>query len=113
MRQQCDNPQINAVVETALTGARAEEVLVIDERSWEVIANPVVSSGQVVGAVVLVMDVTEREQREQAHQAPYPTQNDDPYGDFEVNFEDVEHYDGFEPYPYDRRPYDEGEDGYE
>ena len=55
----------------------------------------------------------EREQREQAHQAPYPTQNDDPYGDFEVNFEDVEHYDGFEPYPYDRRPYDEGEDGYE
>ena len=65
LRQQCDNPQINAVVETALTGARAEEVLVIDERSWEVIANPVVSSGQVVGAVVLVMDVTEREQREQ------------------------------------------------
>ena len=35
------------------------------ERTLSVIASPVLESGQVAGAVVLTMDVTEREQREQ------------------------------------------------
>ena len=57
-------PEIFDAVDTALSGSHAELLLTIDETSWQVLANPVVASGQVAGAVVLFMDVTEREQRE-------------------------------------------------
>ena len=56
--------EIFDAVDTALSGSHAELLLTIDETSWQVLANPVVASGQVAGAVVLCMDVTEREQRE-------------------------------------------------
>ena len=56
--------EIFVAVDTALSGSHAELLLTIDETSWQVLANPVVASGQVAGAVVLFMDVTEREQRE-------------------------------------------------
>ena len=56
--------EIFDAVDTALSGSHAELLLTIDETSWQVLANPVVASGQVAGAVVLFMDVTEREQRE-------------------------------------------------
>ena len=58
--------EIFDAVDTALSGSHAELLLTIDETSWQVLANPVVASGQVAGAVVLFMDVTEREQRERA-----------------------------------------------
>ncbi len=58
------NQEIFDAVDTALSGSHAELLLTIDETSWQVLANPVVASGQVAGAVVLFMDVTEREQRE-------------------------------------------------
>jgi len=64
LRQSGCRPEILDVVDTALTGSHAELIKTIDESTWQIIANPVVSSGQVVGAVVLFMDVTEREQRE-------------------------------------------------
>ena len=57
-------PEILDAVETALSGSHAELLLSIDDVSWQVLANPVVASGQVAGAVILCMDVTEREQRE-------------------------------------------------
>ena len=60
---QCSQEIFDAV-DTALSGSHAELLLTIDETSWQVLANPVVASGQVAGAVVLFMDVTEREQRE-------------------------------------------------
>ena len=56
--------EIFDAVDTALSGSHAELLLTIDETSWQVLANPVVASGQVTGAVVLFMDITEREQRE-------------------------------------------------
>ena len=56
--------EIFDAVDTALSGSHAELLLTIDETSWQVLANPVIASGQVAGAVVLFMDVTEREQRE-------------------------------------------------
>lgn len=56
--------EIFDAVDTALSSSHAELLLTIDETSWQVLANPVVASGQVAGAVVLFMDVTEREQRE-------------------------------------------------
>lgn len=61
-------PQVLSTVEAALAGVRTETVREIDGVSWQIIANPVVSSGQVQGVVVLVMDVTEREQREKLRQ---------------------------------------------
>ncbi len=58
-------PQVRETVELAIAGKRSEFVIEVEDHSWQVIANPVVSHGQVHGVVVLVMDVTEREQRDQ------------------------------------------------
>ena len=52
----------------ALNGERAERTFSRDGRSWSLIASPVRSHKQVVGAVLLFMDVTEREQRERLRQ---------------------------------------------
>lgn len=57
--------EVKDTVELAIAGKRSEFVLEVEDRSWQIIANPVVSHGQVHGVVVLVMDVTEREQRDQ------------------------------------------------
>ena len=56
--------QVMSAVEAALAGVRTETVQEIDGISWQIIANPVVSSGQVAGVALLMMDVTEKEQRE-------------------------------------------------
>ena len=50
---------------SALAGERASAVFVQDGRSWQLIASPVYSRKHLAGAVLLWMDVTEREQREQ------------------------------------------------
>ena len=63
--------EIFDAVDTALSGSHAELLLTIDETSWQVLANPVVASGQVAGAVILFMDVTEREQRDRAQNAAH------------------------------------------
>ena len=65
LRQPNIRPEILTVVETALSGARSEKLLQIQDTTWQIIANPVAASGQIAGAVLMVMDVTEREQREQ------------------------------------------------
>ena len=61
-------PQVLTTMEAALAGVRTETVQEIEGISWQIIANPVVSSGQVAGVAVLLMDVTEREQREKLRQ---------------------------------------------
>jgi len=53
------------VVPEALDGKRLVSLFEKEGQSWEMIANPVVSRGQPSGAVILMVDVTEREQREQ------------------------------------------------
>ena len=64
LRLVCRDPDILKVVESALSGSHAEVLLTRENVTWQIIANPVMSGGSVVGAVVLLMDVTEREQRE-------------------------------------------------
>lgn len=56
--------ELCGAVDVALTGERRETLLSGDEQTVQVIASPVVSNGQINGAVLLIMDVTEREQRE-------------------------------------------------
>lgn len=50
--------------QTALTGSRSEQLLSVGASTYQVIASPVAANGQVTGAAVLLVDVTEREQRE-------------------------------------------------
>ena len=61
----CDRKELSQAAQQALSGQRCERLLRQGERTMSVIASPVLESGQVTGAVVLTMDVTEREQREQ------------------------------------------------
>ena len=51
-------------VEQALSGQRAEALLEREDVCCSLLANPVEQDGAVTGAVVLAMDVTEKEQRE-------------------------------------------------
>lgn len=56
-------------IKTALDdGQHAEKLLSEDSKAWQIIANPVTTHRKVSGAVVLIMDVTEREQRERLRQ---------------------------------------------
>ena len=52
----------------ALNGQRDELVFSENERTWQLVASPVFSHERIVGAVLLWMDVTEREQRERLRQ---------------------------------------------
>lgn len=58
-------PPFRAAVETALSGAHAEEQLTIGEGHYQLIASPVQQDKEVRGAVLLLIDVTERAEREQ------------------------------------------------
>lgn len=60
----CSQRELCQAAQQALTGQRCERLLQQGERTLSVIASPVLESGQVAGAVVLTLDVTEREQRE-------------------------------------------------
>ena len=51
-------------VEEVLSGRRWEELLEREDACCQVIANPVEQDGALTGAVLIIMDVTEREQRE-------------------------------------------------
>ncbi len=63
-----DFPPAVAAVEEALTGKRSSTVQEKDGMSWQIIASPVQIHGRVAGVVVLLLDVTEREQRESLRQ---------------------------------------------
>ena len=60
----CSQRELCQAAQQALSGQRCERLLQQGERTLSVIASPVLESGQVTGAVVLTLDVTEREQRE-------------------------------------------------
>ncbi|MBQ7960553.1 MAG: PAS domain-containing protein [Clostridia bacterium] len=53
------------VVESALQGARAEDDMESDERRYRLIANPVVEGEKTIGAVIMIIDITESAKREQ------------------------------------------------
>ena len=51
-------------VEEALAGRRCEQLLEKDDDCRQIIASPVEQDGQIAGAVLVILDVTEKEQRE-------------------------------------------------
>lgn len=54
-----------STVEKALSGKRTESDLDIDEQKYRLIANPVLEGENVIGAVIMIIDVTESAKREQ------------------------------------------------
>ncbi len=53
-----------SAVDGALSGTRSEQLLRQNGRCCQVMANPVWRDGEVEGAVVVILDITEREERE-------------------------------------------------
>ena len=53
-----------SVVDGALSGKRSQQLLRENGRCCQVLGNPVLRDGEVVGAVVVILDITEREERE-------------------------------------------------
>lgn len=53
------------LIEQALAGERAENALVMDEHTYNLIANPVYEEEKILGAVIVILDVTEQVKREQ------------------------------------------------
>ena len=52
------------LVDNALAGTRGDEEITVGGGIWQLFANPVITAGHVTGAIIIFMDVTEREQRE-------------------------------------------------
>ncbi len=57
----------------ALAGRHAESLMRAESHIFEILANPVTANGQVTGVVVLMVDVTEREERESLRRSFPPT----------------------------------------
>lgn len=57
--------EFRKAIELSLQGERNEQLMNIGERTYQLIANPVQSGSVVVGSVIVILDVTEREAREQ------------------------------------------------
>ncbi len=53
------------VVEKALAGERCENDIYIDDKTYSVIANPVYVNSKIIGAVIVILDITESAKREQ------------------------------------------------
>ena len=53
-----------SLVQTAIDGHPAERVIEINHRYYQFMANPIRSGEETKGAVVLIIDITEREERE-------------------------------------------------
>lgn len=60
----CRAKEFRDVISDVLSGKRAENIMVRDERSYSLIANPVFENEIVIGAVVVILDITEREKRD-------------------------------------------------
>lgn len=58
------SPALRKSVETALGGKKDAETLALGGKIYQLIASPVVRDGKTVGAVLVLLDITEREQRE-------------------------------------------------
>ena len=52
------------LVDAALSGHRGDTELQLDGGTWQLFANPVITGSKVTGAILIFLDVTEREQRE-------------------------------------------------
>ena len=57
-----------SVIEKALSGERAENDIIQNENTYNLIANPVYESEKIIGAVIVIIDITESVKREQLRQ---------------------------------------------
>lgn len=64
----CRVKEFRDVIWDVLSGKRAENIMVRDGCSYSLIANPVFEKETVIGAVVVILDITEREKRETLRQ---------------------------------------------
>ena len=64
LRKACREPRIITAAESALAGTKDEAILSFGTMFWQMIATPVSSDGHLSGAVILLLDVTERTDRE-------------------------------------------------
>ena len=60
----CRAKEFRNVISDALSGKRAENIMARGERSYSLIANPVFEKESVIGAVVVILDITESEKRD-------------------------------------------------
>lgn len=60
----CRAKEFRGVISDVLSGIKAENTMVREERSYSLIANPVFEKESVIGAVVVILDITEREKRD-------------------------------------------------
>lgn len=60
----CRAKEYRGVISDVLSGIKAENTMVREERSYSLIANPVYEKESVIGAVVVILDITEREKRD-------------------------------------------------
>lgn len=63
-----DNDKLTFVIDKALDGVREKSNLTLNDNYYSLIANPVFENDNVIGAVVLIIDVTENVKREQLRQ---------------------------------------------
>ena len=59
------NPDLQAVLSRALSGTAAEKTIDLSGRRYQADASPVITDGEISGAALLLLDVTEKEQAEQ------------------------------------------------
>ena len=60
-----DNDKLTFVIDKALDGVREKSNLTLNDNYYSLIANPVFENDKVIGAVLLIIDVTESVKREQ------------------------------------------------
>lgn len=60
----CRAKEFRKVILDALSGKRAENIMTRDERCYSLIANPVFEEETAVGAVIVILDITEHEKRD-------------------------------------------------
>lgn len=60
----CRAKEFRGIISDVLSGIKAENTMVREERSYSLIANPVYEKESVIGAVVVILDITEREKRD-------------------------------------------------
>ncbi|TGY96372.1 histidine kinase [Petralouisia muris] len=60
----CRAKEFRGVISDVLSGIKAENTMVREERSYSLIANPVYEKESVIGAVVVILDITEHEKRD-------------------------------------------------
>ena len=60
----CRAKEFRGVISDVLSGIKAENTMVREKRSYSLIANPVYEKESVIGAVMVILDITEREKRD-------------------------------------------------